>query len=149
MKKSHTLVLLLSFSLFIFDYFAKWLAVNYLKNPIEITSWFRLTYSENTGIAWSLPIPHEILIPLNLFLLALIVYLGFKHLDLRKNISKISLALIIGGAFGNIYDRLTQGYVIDFISVGSWPIFNLADTFLSIGLFLLILFYGKIKRSSK
>lgn len=149
MKKSHTLVLLLSFSFFVFDYFFKWLAVQYLTTPISIAPGFSFTLAKNTGIAWSLPVPHEILIPLNIFLVVLILYYGFKYLDLRKNISKIALALIIGGALGNIADRIAQGYVIDYIKVGSWPIFNLADIFLSMGVFLLIVFYAKIKRSLK
>jgi signal peptidase II len=148
-KKSHYITLLLAFSFFIFDYLFKWLAQQFLSRPIEIFNGFSLTYRQNTGIAWSIPIPQEILIPLNILLLIFIIYYGFRHFDLRRHISKIALALVIGGAFGNIYDRIAYGYVIDFISIGGWPVFNLADTFLALGVFILIVFYGKIKRSSK
>jgi len=149
MKKSHLLVIMLSLSFFVFDYYTKLLAFWYLQKPLVITSWFRFTYQENTGIAWSIPIPHQILIPLNIIMIFAIMYFCLGYLDLRKNLSKITAACIIGGALGNIFDRIASGHVIDFISVSSWPVFNLADIFLGSGVFLLIVFYGKIKRTSK
>jgi signal peptidase II len=149
LKKSQKLTLLLAFSFFVFDYLFKWLAKNFLSYPIVIFEGFSLRYEENTGIAWSIPIPHLILIPLNLILLTGIIYYGLTRFDLRNNMTKFALAMIIGGALGNIYDRISYGYVIDFISVGRWPIFNLADAFLVTGVFILFIFYGKIKGSSK
>ncbi len=124
------------------------MAQSQLIRPLEFTTWFKLQYAENTGIAWSIPIPQAILIPLNILLLAIIPIFALKHLDFRYYKSKIILTLILGGALGNITDRILHGYVIDFISVGTWPIFNLADSFLCIGIFLLFVFYAKIKRST-
>ena len=51
---------------------------------------------------------------------------------------RISLGLIIGGAFGNLIDRIRDGGVVDFISVGWWPAFNIADSAISIGIVILI-----------
>lgn len=130
------------------DLFTKWFAyMNFRVEPFEILSFFKLNYTQNSGIAWSLQIPQIILIPLNILILAAIPFFAAKNLNLTNKISQISLALIISGAIGNIYDRLAFGYVRDFISVGWWPIFNLADSFLCIGIFLIIGFYGKIKRN--
>ena len=50
----------------------------------------------------------------------------------------LAAGLIVGGAFANVADRLTAGSVVDFISVGRWPIFNLADIFIIAGLLLLV-----------
>jgi signal peptidase II len=49
------------------------------------------------------------------------------------------MGLQLGGALGNLIDRLTQGYVTDFISVGTFPVFNVADASISIGVAILIL----------
>ena len=49
----------------------------------------------------------------------------------------IALALILGGAMGNLIDRIQSGYVIDFIDLRVWPVFNLADSAISIGAVLL------------
>lgn len=121
-------------------------ADNFATNPLQILPFFRLIYVQNTGIAWSIAIPQLILIPLNLMLLAAIPFYMLKYLDLTLKISKISLSLIVAGAIGNLVDRLAFGHVRDFISIGWWPIFNLADSFLCIGIFLILVFYGKIKR---
>ncbi len=52
---------------------------------------------------------------------------------------KLALALIMGGAVGNLFDRLVYGYVIDFIDIKVWPVFNLADSAVVVGAAVLIL----------
>ena len=145
-KKSWFIIGFNAIALAIIDQFSKWLAGVYLTYPVVLTDWFTLRYGENTGIAWSIAIPSAILLPLNIVLFVIIIALAGKHLDMRRRESRIFLTLIVGGALGNIVDRFARGYVVDFISVGSWPVFNLADMFLSIGIFLTVLFYAKIKR---
>ena len=82
-----------------------------------------------------------------LILVALIV-IGVLIYYVRKNkiegkVNKIALSLVIGGSIGNLIDRILRGAVIDFIDVKifgyNFPIFNLADTFIVIGVFLLII----------
>ncbi len=103
-------------------------------------------YEKNTGIAWSIPIPHQILLPINIILLSVIPWLAYRYLDFRKVLSILAVILIMAGGIGNVYDRIAHGYVIDFISIGQWPVFNLADAFLTTGIFIILFFYGKIKR---
>ena len=146
MKRTSAKIAINAAALAVFDQFVKWLAKSYLSSPYVLTPWFQLRYEQNTGIAWGLQMPYGLLIAINFVLLLLIPYLAWKNLDLRRHWSQIILALIVGGALGNIYDRLVSGYVTDFIAVGWWPVFNLADAFLSVGTFLLLLFYAKIKR---
>jgi signal peptidase II len=59
---------------------------------------------------------------------------------------RLSIGLQLGGAFGNLLDRLTAGAVVDFIDVGWWPIFNLADSSIVVGMTILVgtlLFFDK------
>ena len=53
---------------------------------------------------------------------------------------RLALALILGGAIGNLVDRVRQGYVVDFVNTSFWPTFNLADSCISIGMVLLLTF---------
>ena len=78
-----------------------------------------------------------------LFLFVMISFFAilfiFLHLKNKKNpfLFKVSLSLILSGAVGNLIDRLRFGYVIDFLDLRFWPVFNLADSALTIGALLL------------
>lgn len=87
-----------------------------------------------------------LLIILHFALLIAILVFAYRNLNMNKNSSVIITALVTGGALGNLYDRIFRGFVIDFIAFSFWPVFNLADAFLCIGIFLFVAFYGKIKR---
>ncbi len=139
---------LLGLSLFIIDRFSKWLIINYLDASQQIIPWVSIEFEQNYGIAWSLPVPVEFILPLNIILFGVIIGYLPRILDMRHKLSAVALALIVGGALGNIFDRFAYGYVVDFISIGWWPVFNMADVFLSVGIFLILLFYGTIKRQN-
>ena len=61
----------------------------------------------------------------------------------KENINKIALSLVIGGSIGNLIDRIVRGAVVDFLDFKifgyNYPIFNLADTFIVLGVFLLLI----------
>jgi len=63
-----------------------------------------------------------------------------------KKLYNFGLTLIMSGAFGNLIDRIRFGYVIDFIDVRIWPVFNIADSSITIGTFLLIIYFSKKTR---
>lgn len=100
----------------------------------------RIAYSHNTGVAFSLfqgrP---QLLTLLALTIIAGAVYFYATQLPNHKPMIQLILGLILGGAFGNLIDRVRLGYVVDFISVGWFPIFNVADSAISIGATLLML----------
>jgi signal peptidase II len=113
-----------------------------------IKNFFLVRYVENTGAVWgifsqsaSVIIPKVITI-LSILALILVIYF-FLKLESRCSFELTSLSFIIGGALGNIIDRLYQGYVVDFLDVFvkdyHWPTFNVADSFISIGVVLLII----------
>jgi len=104
---------------------------------------FKITYIENPGIAFGIKVSNGSFFTILSVLasLGVLVYL-FAHRDEGMAI-KGSLALILGGAFGNLVDRIFYKKVVDFIDVGvgnlRWPVFNLADSAVVIGVFLLFL----------
>ncbi|MFN3307885.1 MAG: signal peptidase II, partial [Anaerolineales bacterium] len=70
---------------------------------------------------------------------ALMIFVYFPQVPRRDWSLRLALGLQLGGALGNLIDRLRQGYVTDFISVGTFPVFNIADSSISIGVAVLAL----------
>jgi signal peptidase II len=111
-----------------------------------IDGFFDITYVRNTGVAFgifdlvSLP-AKSILLSAFTALAAVVVTVYSVRSPARNRLLQVALALILGGALGNLYDRLAYGYVVDFLEfyVGShhWPSFNVADSAISIGVVLL------------
>ena len=129
------------------DQLTKYLIHSYFPVTMEILGdFFRIEYSQNVGVAFGIPVPYPLLIIGNVLLMGLIIWIINKEFDLEQPIGNTALILIISGAIGNIIDRLIRGFVIDFIGVWRWPNFNLADTYISLGILLMIVFYGRIKR---
>lgn len=97
-------------------------------------SWLNLVYSQNTGVAFGL---FQQMPRLFLFTSVLIttgaIYAYIVYLPNQIRWVQITMGLTIGGAFGNISDRLRFGSVVDFISIGWWPVFNLADSAITVG----------------
>lgn len=148
MKRTFFKIGFLALVLFALDQILKWLATHYLMQaPLQITGFFALSYQQNYGLAWSIPIPYGLLIILNVILLIVVPWMLAKNLDLRLKSAQVLLSFVLGGALGNLFDRLTKGYVVDYVAVGSFPVFNLADALLTVGVFLIVVFYGKIKRN--
>jgi signal peptidase II len=139
---------LIGIFLTLLDQLSKWWALQNFTEPFDVTSFFSFRYEQNYGIAWSIWIPMPLLIVLHTALVIAIPVFAYKNLDMRKNVSQFITALVLGGALGNLYDRIFRGFVVDFIAFSFWPVFNLADAFLCIGIFLFVAFYGKIKRVS-
>jgi signal peptidase II len=126
-----------------------------------IPHFLSITHVENTGAAFSLfaAWPSRVRVPLlvGFSILALIVvgYLLWNTVE-RFTWSGLALALILGGAIGNLYDRILYGHVTDFvhcyIGAYSWPDFNLADSAIVVGSILLalhLLFGGKGKAAQQ
>jgi signal peptidase II len=65
------------------------------------------------------------------------IILFYHHLPIESPWIRLSLGLQLGGAMGNLLDRLMHGYVVDFVDIGFWPIFNLADLSIVCGVAIL------------
>ncbi|MCB9361797.1 signal peptidase II [Candidatus Woesearchaeota archaeon] len=82
-----------------------------------------------------------------LILISIAAITLFSYLFYKERIHSTPYALIIGGALGNLIDRVFLGYVVDFIDIGWWPTFNFADSAICIGAALLI--YEEIKKTKR
>ena len=134
------------------DVYTKQLAVDNLKNQSAIpviSGYLDLRYTENTGIAFSFfdSVGEGVRKPLlvgmqSLSSLVLIgIIITFRN---RSAMTLFPFLLILAGAAGNLFDRIRYGYVVDFIHFHmeewfSWPVFNLADVWISIGIGILLL----------
>ena len=142
-----TFIIILSIVLTIIDQLSKFIVIKALNvnHSVEvIKNFFYLTYTHNKGAAFSILTGKRIfLVLIAIFIIAAILYYLKKNTP-NNSLSKIAFSFVIGGSLGNLIDRILRGYVIDFIDVKifgyDFPIFNLADTFITIGIFILILF---------
>ena len=147
---------LISLFVFLLDILSK----NFIQNKImygeqfEITSFLSLVHFQNTGAAFSFLSDQGgwqryFLIAISLLA---VLYIPWLINQYKKNILiVIGLLLILGGAIGNLYDRISYGYVIDFIYLHFdefyWPAFNVADSAISLGVLLFL--YGSFKSYKK
>ena len=134
------------------DQFTKFIFNNNLAlnqpNPV-IKGFFYLTLVHNRGAAFGI-----LRNQLSLFILTSIFAIILIYLNLNKSagnkklpLNGVSLGLILAGALGNLIDRLFCGYVIDFLDFLIWPVFNVADSAITVG--AILLGYSIIKGNDK
>ncbi len=158
------MTILLASGVFVCDQITKWLARMYLapRHSIPLIGDFlRLTYVENPGMAFGISIGNRLVF--NLLSIAalgvILIYIFRMH---RDGWLRVAFAIILGGALGNLFDRLLRGRVIDFIDVDffdihfpgkdlwiihlppyvmeRWPVFNIADIAVSVGMTIILLY---------
>jgi len=104
----------------------------------------RLTYVRNTGAAFSLFVGFSPYLAL-VGLIVAVTVVWLHHRTAPSNyLLQIGLALVLGGSCGNLLDRLCRSYVIDYLDLSIWPVFNLADVMINAG--VLVLAYQLIFR---
>jgi signal peptidase II len=105
-----------------------------------------LEYVCNKNIAWSISIAPGVF-----YFIWTAVFLSLVYFFLKSivNLERTALLLILSGAFSNLLDRLTRGCVVDFINLKIWPVFNLADIYITIGIISLAIIYIKHKIFAK
>lgn len=110
-----------------------------LNNPVEvINNFFYLTLVHNKGAAFGILKGQTGFFILTAFLAVILILLNLKGNSHKQPlIYNISLSLILAGGAGNLIDRLLYGYVVDFIDFRVWPVFNIADSAITIGAALL------------
>jgi len=102
---------------------------------------FQLTHVHNTGGVFGLfqgqsfSLTIVALVGVGFLLSVLFIYRRFPLLNSIPG--KLAIGLVLGGIVGNLIDRLSQGYVTDFIDVGVWPVFNIADSAIVVGVIIL------------
>lgn len=127
------------------DQLSKWLIVqnlDYLDTwvPIPaIDSLFDITHTRNTGAAFGMAQDFgNVFLLIAIIVVTAIVYY-YRQLPEKLWLMRIALGLQMGGAVGNALDRITRGYVVDFLHVHNFPIFNIADSSIVVGVGVLII----------
>ena len=121
--------------------------IHFHSNVPVIPGFLNLTHIHNRGAIFGFfsrdggPVMYILLTLASLFALSFVVYYFFKT-PYSEKLMKVSLALILAGALGNLIDRIIKGYVIDFVDMyvkeWHWPTYNLADSSITIGALLLV-----------
>lgn len=117
---------------------SKTIAIN--ESVVLINHFLNITYVKNTGAAWSILSSNTFLITIiSIIIIVGIIFYIRKYSNQRK-LEIIAYAMLLGGSIGNLFNRIINGYVIDFISINlfgwNYPIFNLADIFIVLGVML-------------
>ena len=137
------MIFIISFIILVIDIISKRLVIGNLLTSESINvigDFFRITYAQNTGVAFSLI---EGYVGFIIIMTLVVIIMIFKYVKNNKvdKYEEIGYSFILGGAIGNLLDRVLYGYVIDFLDFNifgyDFPIFNIADSFIVIGVFIL------------
>ncbi len=117
-----------------------------LYESIEIMPFFKLTYVHNTGAAFSFLSEaggwQRWFFAGLALAISTVIAVWLTRLQKHETLLAVALALVLGGAIGNLIDRLAYGYVIDFLDVyyesWHWPAFNIADSAITLGVILML-----------
>jgi len=117
-----------------------------LYQSIEIVPYFNLTYVHNTGAAFSFLSEaggwQRWFFAGLALVISVVIAVWLARLKQHETLLAVALSLILGGAIGNLIDRLVYGYVIDFLDVyyqtWHWPAFNIADSAITLGVILML-----------
>ena len=168
------LILAITASVVILDQFTKFLVkklMNYRDSISIIGDFFQFTYIENPGMAFGIQMDNKILFTLLSIGAAIIVFIYLYKMRNEKLLLVLALCFIMGGAIGNLIDRLFYGRVVDFLDfeffdisipqfsflflefpgfdLTRWPIFNIADSSVTIGMFIIAWMIFIVKDTSK
>ena len=140
--------LLFSVVIIVLDLWTKQIATDALTlyRPVEVTSWLNMTLAHNYGAAFSFLSDaggwqRWLFTGLD-SVVTVVLVVWILRLPANEKLTATALSLVIGGAVGNLIDRIRNGYVVDFIDVfyrgHHWPAFNLADSAITCGVVLLL-----------
>jgi signal peptidase II len=139
--KRYPYSVLIVFATVVLDQFTKYLIVTRLSpfESIELSSFFHIVNVRNTGAAFG---SFRNMGSTFFIIVSLIAMIFVVSLLIKKTYNTFGLSLVLGGAIGNLIDRIVYGNVVDFadFSVGTfhWPAFNVADSALTVGIFIII-----------
>lgn len=163
-SRKHTIIIyLIVFSVVVLDQLTKYIikkSMDLYDSVNVLGSFFKITYIENPGMAFGIQMENKIWFTFLSIIAAIIVLVYLIKMQDEKFSFRIALAMIMGGAIGNLIDRLYAGRVIDFLdveffdisipsfnllffnfpgySLTRWPVFNIADSAVTCGMLLII-----------
>ena len=140
------MMIILTIVFLIIDIVSKFIVSNLMNvydSIVIVKNFFYISYVKNTGAAWSIFSDKTwFVILISLVIIGIIIVYIIKNKP-KSVLEKIGYSMVLGGAFGNFIDRIVNGYVIDFLDFYifgyDYPIFNLADVFIVVGVILLLI----------
>ncbi len=139
-----SLLFLLSIIIIVLDQTTKMWLQHVAYTPL-IPPLLSLRSTTNTGIAFSIPLQGMLLIVVTITVIVMGGLYFIRNVEMCHPLSLVIGGFLLGGALGNLIDRVWRGFVIDFIELWIIPIFNLADTFIFLGAVLFVLYYKRIQ----
>ena len=110
-----------------------WMPLEWLSPYARIVHWY------NTGVAFGMFQDKNLLFSILALTISVFLIIFYPKLTEDDWFLRIALGMQLGGSLGNLIDRLTVGHVTDFVSVGNFPVFNIADASISVGVAVMIL----------
>jgi len=135
---------------FLLDQITKLIAVNNLplhSSTAVIHNVFHLTLVQNTGIAFGIFNEHGQVLSWLISLCMVVLLIVSRSFYRTPAIQQAAFGIIFGGALGNWLDRMRLGFVVDFLDFRVWPVFNVADSCITAGIFLFL--WINLKQQSK
>ncbi len=121
--------------------------IDYAFGPGWLTPLLRLTQHKNKGIGFDLPLPTWLIFMLSIFMILGILWMIILGCQQRERTLCFSSAIILGGAIGNLFDRIAYGYVRDWLLLGGRSVINLSDLAILFGCSWLFFFNGHVDKS--
>ena len=118
--------------------------------PLDwLMPYFRFVHWENTGAAFGLFQGGGLIFGILAVVVSIFIVIYYRQIPQDEKLMRVAIAMQMGGALGNLIDRIVFGPVTDFISVGNFPVFNIADSSITVGVGLLILALWLDERKTK
>lgn len=143
--KRSTWLFIVALFIVVLDQLTKWLVVTNIPyggswSPWEwLSPYARIVHWSNTGVAFGmLQGMNPVFIGLAILVSGAIIYY-YQQIDKKDWLIRLALMMELGGAIGNLIDRIQYGHVIDFISIGRFPVFNVADSCITVGVVVLLI----------
>lgn len=143
--KRSTWLFIVALLIVVLDQLTKWLVVTNIPyggswSPWEwLSPYARIVHWSNTGVAFGmLQGMNPVFIGLAILVSGAIIYY-YQQIDKKDWLIRLALIMELGGAIGNLIDRIQYGHVIDFISIGRFPVFNIADSCITVGVVVLLI----------
>ena len=120
-----------------------WMPLGWLSPYARVVHWY------NTGVAFGMFQDKNLLFSILALAISIFLIIFYPKLTEDDWFLRIALGMQLGGSLGNLIDRITIGHVTDFISVGNFPVFNIADASISVGVAVMILGLWNEERREK
>jgi len=135
--------------LYICDRTLKWLAIKTLDQGFFVLPGVKLELYYNQGVAFGIVLPHTVMILVSVLILLLLVWWVIRLIHFQAFGKMFFVLLVLVGGFSNLLDRLLFKSVVDYVSIFSLTVFNLADCYIVIGIIVLLYSYWFKQRREK